>query len=1013
MNKILLTFLVVCSFVLPAFGQTKPPRSVKNKIKEPPVAAVKTAESLRTIGVTIERYRCDYEINRDGTSIQTIEMVRRYVTPIAIENFNKYEKVFNADLESVEILEAYTLDAAGKKTPLEAKSFGVKPTPQAEAAPAFSSLSTAEIKFENLKIGDRAGFKMRVARKKPVFNPHFDAIEYLPAIFEWKTAEINFSAPADFPLFVQAVDLEGGRATDAADGRARWQWRKQNLAAKEFEALPVSLVDISPRVAVTSFRNYEELGAAYWAEARKQATVTPEIKKLAEEITQNIVEPKEQAAAIYDWANRNVRYVSIVLGRGGWIPHDAASILQNRYGDCKDYTTLLQALLAAKNIESHPVIIRAENGSWMPEVAASQFFNHAILYIPSLDIFADATLPNSRLGLLQQQLIGKSGFLAGERTGKIKIPSGKPEDNQVLSEIAIELSPLGSLRAVSKNVYVGRSELLFRPLFADGLLMQIGYENFFRVMMSHFGMIGTGKMLKISDSHRVNEPFAVEMEITLGDHTTFMPKGSLNLPVALNLNSWLELEKLVAAESRQTNLLIGASRFKEDYKIKFPASVKVVSVPAAVKMENAAGVYASEYKIMPDGSVALDRSLVFRKDIYAPEEYGALRELIKKVIADFNEQISYTADAALAKEKSAAMRQKPRPKKTGAAENALEEMFEEPKPLARRERLMLETKLKQNPADVSARIRLLRALSPFGEERETPARVQARIEHRRWFVENRPETLDSQIYGWRLPDDEKSSEEYKILKAAWFRQIEARGNEPLVRLNAARFFDSVEPEIAEKLLLEGERIAPENYEFSLKLFELYGSRAQLTEAKNAASGETRKSNLTKAFQHGSRAWQLLKKERSKQRTRERAGLLPRLSKTAFDIEKLTEAKMMATEFLLDFGDDADNANYVEAAHIGNVALGRIAVAENDLARAKEHLLRAARAPLRAPNAYLEPDLDLARELFQKGEKQTVVEYLQLCEGFKTHDDGERLKALRRWQNEIKAGKTPNFDESEF
>jgi transglutaminase-like putative cysteine protease len=171
--------------------------------------------------------------------------------------------------------------------------------------------------------------------------------------------------------------LEGGRLRDE-NSRARWQWRRENLKAFEIEPGMYDFFNSSPRVAATSFKNFEEFGAAYWAETKKKAVVTPAVQALAEEITKDSTDPAAQASAIYEWVNKNIRYLSVILGKGGWIPHSTTEILANRYADCKDYATILHALLKAKGIESHPVLIRSELGNWFPDVAATDYFNHAV-----------------------------------------------------------------------------------------------------------------------------------------------------------------------------------------------------------------------------------------------------------------------------------------------------------------------------------------------------------------------------------------------------------------------------------------------------------------------------------------------------------------------------------------------------------------------------------------------------------------------------------------------------------
>ena len=82
------------------------------------------------------------------------------------------------------------------------------------------------------------------------------------------------------------------------------------------------------------------------------AAVTPAISALAKELTSGVTDDRAKVRKLYNWVSRNIRYVAVYVAEGGFVPHSAQSILDNRYGDCKDHVTLLEALLAAVGIES-------------------------------------------------------------------------------------------------------------------------------------------------------------------------------------------------------------------------------------------------------------------------------------------------------------------------------------------------------------------------------------------------------------------------------------------------------------------------------------------------------------------------------------------------------------------------------------------------------------------------------------------------------------------------------------
>jgi hypothetical protein len=1022
MKKFTFAFILLALCSISFFPQTKKRPVVTGKTvvikglplpKDPP----KQIETKpRTLGVTVEKYIANHEVNADGTAVETWEMQQRFDSDLVIERYKKLERTFNGDLQKAEVLDAYILKADGKKLTLAPDAIQIKPTPQAEAAPSFSSYKQIQISYADLKKGDATYFKIRITTTKPYFEKQFDMLENFPLAYNWKYVEINLSAPPDFPLYIQAIDLDGGKLADE-NGKARWQWRKENLAAFELEAGMYDFFNGSPRLAVSSFKNYDELGAAYWSEARSKAVVTSEVQALADDITKDLKEPAQQASAIYEWVNKNIRYLSIVLDKGGWIPHSSTEILANRYGDCKDYSTIIYALLKAKGIESYPVLIRSELGDWFPEVATPDYFNHAILYIPSLKLFADATAPNTRLGLITQSIVGKKAILAGEKTGIIETPKNNPADNQMLSEVEINFAPNGSLKAVSKNIYDGRAEIIYRPLFADSLILK-NSENFVKMLLAYFGVDGSGKLVKIGNPFKVGEPFTVEVEVELPNFTTFTPKGVMLLPIALNMMNSSELEQFVKAEQRRTNLILGATRFRENFKLNFPEGVKIETLPPVVNFSNAVGSYRNEFTLEGSGSVKVLRELVIDKDIISAKDYPQIRELINKSVEGYNAEIKYSANPNFARQKSLELRKNPaNQNKPVSLANLMLGKTDE-KPLSPAQAAQVEAKLLKNPNDIESRKRLLRYYSDY-DKKETPARRAKVLQHRLWLLENYPEIDDDEIYSYEAPLYLIDDKEYITLRDAWLKQVEAKKTDARIRLNAVGFVRFKEPLIAQKLLVEGSRIDQENYEFPLLLSKLLYFRIENLEGEDLPSEKAEKEDarknktqiLNEAFENGETALVLLKKERSSDRDSKRCDLLQMLAKIAFELEKFDRARSLATELILDFGQDANDSNYDNAAHLGNILLGRIALRENDTAKAKEYLLIAIRAPLRREKSYFSAiDMELARELLAKGEKETVLEYLKLCEKLLNYSDiyAGKINTMKSWQEQINKGATPNF-----
>ena len=119
---------------------------------------------------------------------------------------------------------------------------------------------------------------------------------------------------------------------------------------------------------------------------------------------------------------------------------------------------------------------------------------------------------------------------------------------------------------------------------------------------------------------------------------------------------------------------------------------------------------------------------------------------------------------------------------------------------------------------------------------------------------------------------------------------------------------------------------------------------------------------------------------------------------------MEKARTYATEFLQQAEQNKSSWAYGNAINKGNVVLGRIALREGKLEAAKKHLLAAGATKGSPQLDSFGPNMALAKELLEKGEKETVLEYFKLCARFwKSGAD-----KLDRWAKEVNAGLAPEF-----
>jgi len=125
---------------------------------------------------------------------------------------------------------------------------------------------------------------------------------------------------------------------------------------------------------------------------------------------------------------------------------------------------------------------------------------------------------------------------------------------------------------------------------------------------------------------------------------------------------------------------------------------------------------------------------------------------------------------------------------------------------------------------------------------------------------------------------------------------------------------------------------------------------------------------------------------------ERFYALTDLPKQALDAGALDKASSYATELLQLANENKGDWNHGNAIYDGNMVLGLVALRQGSVPEARRYLLESGKTPGSPQLDSFGPDFTLARELLEKGERDTVLEFLALLKGFwKTGAD--RLDAM--------------------
>ena len=302
----------------------------------------------------------------------------------------------------------------------------------------------------------------------------------------------------------------------------------------------------------------------------------------------------------------------------------------------------------------------------------------------------------------------------------------------------------------------------------------------------------------------------------------------------------------------------------------------------------------------------------------------------------------------------------------------------------------LEAQLEDDPLDMSIRTRLLGYHGDRTRYREPSSRARI-VSLLLWLIQNEPksEIIGTRPMGiWGL-DPSRNPEAYVEAKRAFLAHLEKAPNDLTLLGYTTDLLATRDRPLSVELLERAKSLDSSNLRVAQKLALLYyfQGRGGLNEPNVEAA--------RKAVAEYDRILELDAETSSKRYLRHasEAALL------ANDFEKAGEyAHLMLGEAR------PGSYSYGDQFHFGNITLGKVALAQGDIQGAASYLLLAGSAPGSTQLNYLGPDTELAKQLLEKGEQESVLRYLDQCASFWERGQDK----LREWAILVRAGQVPSF-----
>nr|WP_184451999.1 DUF3857 domain-containing transglutaminase family protein [Xanthomonas sp. LMG 8992] len=628
----------VALLALAGVAAAQPAPAARRDTEQQPAAAAPVVSN----NYSYVRYRADYEVREDATSVETDEYELLLKTKAGVDQFSQVRLGYSEKLETLEVLAAYTLTPDGLRHDVPADKIYTQESYSSAAAAMYADRKVKVVVFPNLMPGARLVYRVRRTQNVPYFIGYFSLWETFSVFSQYDDATVTLVAPRRLQMHLYTRGVQGSNTPTIDGEQARWEWHYSRREPMKSQNWAAATWEFSPTIMASSFRRWAQMAQAYQHSSAAAAQVTPKVRARAEQITAGITDRRAQAAALYEWVARNIRYVAVYLGNGGLQPNSADSILDNHYGDCKDHTVVLEALLAAKGIASTPVLLGAQGGPTLPEVPVLGRFNHAITYLPEFKLYVDSTSPSARFGQLPAGDLGVPVLHTADGT-VARTPPDDAKVNRYLVETDYRFAADGSLSGITRLDSGDVGEVGLRTMF-----VQLNAQNRTRIeesIVAASGFDGSGELLLQGTPQDLGRPFGYAYRFRAHDYVDFGVVGGMSLPLMPGADSVRGVYSTASAERNLTPFYCNDNARSETYRLTFPDSVPIIAIPADTHFRNAAGEYAATW--VRDGQTVTATHTLHRRAIHGPaalcqpQDYAAFRELYQQVRRGFRGQILY------------------------------------------------------------------------------------------------------------------------------------------------------------------------------------------------------------------------------------------------------------------------------------------------------------------------------------------------------------------------------------
>lgn len=359
-------------------------------------------------------------VDPSGATTITEHRVLEVATVQGVARAERVVVPYRPETQRLEVVLARRITPAGERLPVPAEAvLREKPQPLADRG-IYADIEQLVLLFPAVRPGDRIEYTLR-REVDPVMPGEYSA--FLPVADPWPTASARreLVLPAGWADRLRATLLDlapdqQGR-TPLADGRTSVWWWFADRPPLVLEADRQPIRQGGPGIWLSTVAGWEEVARWYEGLLADCDVLDPALRRQVADWTDGLDDPPDILAALCRQLASRTRYLGLELGESALRPRPASEVWASGFGDCKELSNLLRAMLASRGVAAYLLLLNSRHAGRLELATPSPLqFDHVVLAVDDgrggLTV-CDPTAPDLPPGELLPTVGGRRALVVG------------------------------------------------------------------------------------------------------------------------------------------------------------------------------------------------------------------------------------------------------------------------------------------------------------------------------------------------------------------------------------------------------------------------------------------------------------------------------------------------------------------------------------------------------------------------------------------------------------------------